>query len=82
MNDLGDSVAKIFVEHLNIEVPAKDTDLFEGGLLDSLAFVELLFHLERELGVVVAPDELELDNFRTINCITEFATRRSSPTPQ
>lgn len=79
MNDFRDSVARIFVEHLNIEAPSQNTDLFESGLLDSLAFIELLLQLERELGVVVAPEELDLDNFRTINCIADFAASRSSP---
>lgn len=82
MKDMGASVAKIFVEQLNIEVPSPDTDLFEAGLLDSLAFIDLLMQLEREFGIAVAPGDLDLDNFRTISCIADFATSRSSAAPQ
>ncbi len=82
MKDMGASVAKIFVEQLNIEVPSPDTDLFEAGLLDSLAFIDLLMQLEREFGIAVAPGDLDLDNFRTISCIADFATSRSCAAPQ
>lgn len=77
MTDRNASLTAIFSEHLNIEVPSQNTDLFEEGLLDSLAFIDLLMHLEKEFGLEVAPDELELDNFRTISCISKFVDSRS-----
>jgi acyl carrier protein len=67
-----DRVQRLFVETLNVEVPSPDTDLIEGGLLDSLALVELLFALEREFAVSVPLDELEIDNFRNVRSISEL----------
>jgi D-alanine--poly(phosphoribitol) ligase subunit 2 len=67
-----DRVQRLFVEALNLQVPSPDTDLIEGGLLDSLALVELLFALEREFGVTIALEELDIDSFRTVNRIAEF----------
>jgi acyl carrier protein len=65
-------VQRIFAETLNIEVPSDETDLIEAGYIDSLALVELLFALEREFSVSVPLDELEIDNFRNVQSISEL----------
>jgi acyl carrier protein len=67
-----DRVQRLFVETLNVEVPSPDTDLIEGGLLDSLALVELLFALEREFAVTIALENLDIDVFRSIRSIADF----------
>jgi methoxymalonate biosynthesis acyl carrier protein len=79
LSDLSQRIAKLF-DLMNIEVPSEDTDLFETGLLDSLMFVELLIHVEEHLGVTVSLEQLEPDNFRSINRIAAFvlANRRFS----
>jgi acyl carrier protein len=67
-----DRVQRLFVETLNVEVPSPDTDLIEGGLLDSLALVELLFALEREFAVTIPLENLDIDSFRSIRSIAEL----------
>lgn len=57
---------------LNLEVPSDDTDLIESGLMDSLLLVELLTRLEEQMGISVPIDELEPDDFRSIQTITAF----------
>ena len=42
-----------------------DVDLFESGLLDSIAYMELLLEIERELNVSIAPSEVEKDDINT-----------------
>ncbi|HSL20173.1 MAG TPA: acyl carrier protein [Vicinamibacterales bacterium] len=74
--DLQDRIARVFSGSLKLDIPSADTDLFESGVLDSLAFVELLLHLEREFGVTTSVDDLELDNFRTIGRIAWFVSAR------
>lgn len=77
-----DSIIRLFADTLHVDVPSVETDLFEAGILDSLAFVELLMALEREFGVVTALDDLEVENFKTIERIAQFVaahrTARSS----
>src|SRR5437867_1630151 len=58
--------------------PSADTDLFETGVLDSMAFVELLLNLERSFGLKVAVDELEIENFRSIRKIADFVMARDA----
>jgi acyl carrier protein len=69
---------ELFVESLDRDVPSIDTDLFETGVLDSLAFIELLVTLEREFGTTVSVDDLEVDHFRSIRLIAAFVGSRSA----
>jgi acyl carrier protein len=63
---LVDRIARLVGQRMNLDIPAADTDLFESGVLDSFALVELLVLLEQEFGVKVSIDDLELDNFGSI----------------
>jgi len=74
---LHDRIAGLFSGKLNVDPPETDADLFEAGVLDSLAFVELLLHVEREFGVTVAVDDLQVENFRSIDRIAAFVTARA-----
>jgi methoxymalonate biosynthesis acyl carrier protein len=69
---LAERVCRLFVEKLDIRVPSEDTDVIEAGLLDSLALVELLFEIEREFGVALPLDNLEVENLRTPRRIGAF----------
>ena len=76
-NRLPERIAGVFASALHLDVPSFDTDLFETGVLDSLAFVELLVQLEREFGVTTSVDDLEAENFRSIACIAAFIESRT-----
>lgn len=81
-NRLRERVAGVFSSALHFDVPSFDTDLFDTGVLDSLAFVELLVQLEREFGVTTAVDDLEADNFRSISTIAAFIESRGAMTTE
>jgi len=85
MNDpsgLRERIAGLFSNALHLHVPSADTDLFDTGVLDSLAFVELLLQLEREFGIKTSVDDLEMENFRSIARIAEFVTARATASDQ
>lgn len=69
-------VGEIIRERLHLSVDGTDEDLFDSGLVDSLAFVDLLMALEQEFGLSVGVDDLDLDNFRTIEQIASFVDER------
>ena len=69
---LHERITWLFANEMSLEIPSVDTNLFETGVLDSLAFEELLLHLEREFGVTTSIDDLEIDHFRSIAQIAEF----------
>ena len=47
----------------------RDTDLFDAGLLDSMAAIELLVDIEDQFGVSIAPTEVEREEMNTVNKI-------------
>ena len=81
--DLETRIARLFLERLEVEIPAPDLDLFEAGVVDSLLFVKLLAALEEQFGFRLAFDELEIDDFRTLRHITRFvAAKDRLPLPR
>src|SRR5207245_3590712 len=73
-----DRIATWFLTTLKLDVPSADTDLFEGGVLDSMAFVELLLSLERTFGLKVDVEEIEIGNLRSICKIADFVLARDA----
>lgn len=69
-------IVNLFSTALNLDVPSVDEDLFDTGVLDSLAFVQLLFHLEEEFGVSTSVDDMEVENFKSISSIANFLVAR------
>ena len=78
---LRERIAGLFLAKLHLDIPAADADLFDTGVLDSFAFVELLLLLEREFGVKVSVDDLEIENFRSIARIAEFVMTQTGARP-
>lgn len=65
----------IFRDRLHLDVPSRDTDLFETAVLDSLSLVALLLHLENEFGVKISLADLDLDHFQSIARLAKFVVR-------
>lgn len=80
--DLCDRIGRIFSETIHVDVPSPDIDLFEAGLLDSLAFVELLLQLELEFGVTTSLEDLDAAHFGSIARIAEFVSSRVTVRPR
>ncbi|MGH8707784.1 MAG: phosphopantetheine-binding protein [Burkholderiales bacterium] len=73
-NAIVERLGALFAETFHIEVPSPDTDLLESGLLDSFQFVELLAQLERQFGLRIRIDDLELDDLRTLSRIARMVS--------
>ena len=65
-------ITMVLREVMQIDVDGSDEDLIESGLIDSLALVEMIFHLEREFGVTIRLDEVSIESFRTIASIAQL----------
>ena len=77
-NGVQQQLTELFARKLNLDVASADTDLVETGLLDSLTLVELMAQLEETFGVSISTDDLELENFRSIDSIAGFVARRTA----
>jgi acyl carrier protein len=53
-----------------------DSDMLAGGVIDSLGINELIGFLERAYGIRVADDDIDAENFRSIENIAAFVERK------
>ncbi|MGW1819426.1 acyl carrier protein [Streptomyces sp. NPDC002125] len=50
-------------------------DLFGSGLLSSMFAMELVVHLEQSYQIAIVGADLRLDNFRTVQSMTDLVLR-------
>ncbi|CAM3923605.1 hypothetical protein [Nocardiopsis rhodophaea] len=56
-----------------------DLDLIDSRAINSLAFVEFIFLLEELTGEPIDPEELDLDDFRTLDALeARFFTKEAA----
>lgn len=53
-----------------------ELDLFEAGLLDSLAIIEVLLQIEEIFGIKLQPTDLERKDMATVNNLVKFLETR------
>ncbi|WP_405656202.1 acyl carrier protein [Streptomyces sp. RK9] len=67
---------KNHLESLTASTVEPDDDFFERGLINSLRALEIVVHVEQAHGVSVDVEDLDLNNFRTVNRIADFVRRK------
>jgi acyl carrier protein len=50
-----------------------ESPLFTSGFIDSFSLIDLIMFVESQVGTKIEPDEVQIDNFDTINRIIKFA---------
>ncbi len=74
MDDLKNTLRRGIVSHFGVRGAIDDdTELFSGGLIDSLSVMDLVCLVEEEIGCEIPPSMITLDNFDTLNRIVRFA---------
>lgn len=53
-----------------------DEDVFALGFINSLAALQLVQFLEKEFGITIEDEDLDLDNFRTLDGMDELLERK------
>lgn len=55
-----------------------DEDIFSLGFVNSLFAMQLVQFVEKEFQIAVEDDDLDIDNFRTINRLTSMIERKQA----
>ena len=55
-----------------------DDDIFALGFTNSLFAMQLVAFVEQEFGIEIDSDDLDLDNFRTVNAISALVERKAA----
>lgn len=53
-----------------------DTDLFESGVVNSLFAIQLMTFVEKRFAVEMESDDLDIENFRSLNATAAFVARK------
>ena len=69
-------LTQFFCDQFNVEPPSTSTDLIEAGILDSLMLIEVVMFRETEVSLPAELDDLEIENFLSIDTMTRFVATR------
>jgi acyl carrier protein len=64
------------LKNKNVENITDSTPLISGGLIDSIATMQLINFLEKEFQVEFEPHEVDKENFDTLDIISNFVTKK------
>ncbi|MCB1749631.1 MAG: acyl carrier protein [Gammaproteobacteria bacterium] len=72
-----DTLLTFLADDLDVDTAdiAPDTLLFSTGIVDSFALVSLMTFLESECGMRISPEDVNLDNFDSIERILAYVER-------
>ncbi|WP_158841372.1 acyl carrier protein [Saccharothrix deserti] len=77
MPDVTTKVSEFLQRHVSERVELRrEDDIFATGLVNSLLALQLVVFVEHEFALVVADEDLNLDNFRSIAAIERFVARK------
>ena len=76
MNDLRLEVREFLGQFFRQHDLKDDEDIFATGFVNSLFVMQLVLFVEKDLGVAVSDEDLEFDNFRSIDAIAAFVARK------
>lgn len=71
-----DKIIEIIKNVTECDEISKDCDLIDDGILDSLAFIELIAALENEYNVELQPTQIPGNTWRKVESITNMIKDR------
>jgi acyl carrier protein len=77
MNDRKTRIKTFLARYIRNYELKDDTDIFGGGLVNSLFAMQLIIFLEKEFAITIENTDLKLDNFRTINAMINLIEKNA-----
>ena len=75
-NDVKSTIRKFIQKVTRKQEILDDEDIFQGGIVNSLLTVQLMMFIEKTFQIRIDNDDLNLENFRTMNKIEEYILRK------
>lgn len=69
-------IVREFLPSNKIEDLSDDLNMLENGILDSLAVLKLVAHIENEYDITLEPEEIDPQNLNSITAIYYFLERK------
>ena len=74
-----ETVRHFILSSIAIPKLGDDDDLFESGIVNSLFAVQLMTYIEKTFAIEVGMDDLDIENFKSLNATTAFVLRKNAP---
>jgi methoxymalonate biosynthesis acyl carrier protein len=71
-----ETVTNFLLRSINIANLNNDDNLFESGIVNSLFAVQLMTFLEKTFMLEIGMDDLDIENFKSVNATTTFVMRK------
>ncbi len=71
-----ETVTNFLLSSINIENLNDDDNLFASGIVNSLFAVQLMTFLEKIFVIELGMDDLDIENFKSVNATTAFVMRK------
>ncbi len=79
--DVKETLKRFLLRSINLPDVADDEDLFETGMVNSLFAVQLTTFIEKTFRIEIEPDDLNIDNFRSLRAATDFVKAKFATSP-
>jgi acyl carrier protein len=76
-NGVKETVKRFILSSIAIADLDDDDNLFESGIVNSLFAVQLMTFIEKTFAIEVEMDDLDIDNFKSLNATTAFVIRKN-----
>lgn len=80
-NRIREMVRTFIFSSVNVSGLDDGTNLFETGIVNSLFAVQLMTYIEKTFGVAVTMDDLDIENFKSIDATAAFVSRKNGRIP-
>lgn len=69
-------IQNLVTDVLQTSIPSTTANLIDSGILDSLGFVEIIARLEREFGIHISLETVEIGQLQSVESIARFVAGR------
>jgi methoxymalonate biosynthesis acyl carrier protein len=76
MSDVHVKLKEFLRRYMNDYDLGADEDIFALGFVNSMFAMQLVLFIEQEFGISVDDEDLEIENFQTINRIAQLVERK------
>lgn len=70
------TVTDFLLSSISIVNLSGDDHLFESGIVNSLFAVQLMTFLEKSFAIEIGMDDLDIENFKSVNATTAFVMKK------
>ena len=76
--NINQKIKNYILQSVNLPDIDADIDLFEVGIVNSLFAIQLVTFLENEFDIQITVEDLDLQNFKSVNSMEEFVKSKKA----